>query len=91
MLSLGIATLLLGIALGMRFRAPALVPTLGLIFAAILLVGFMGGNRLIAIAAAAALTSCCLQVGYVLGAMARFGPISDRLPRSEMHEPPIVR
>jgi hypothetical protein len=90
MLSLGTSTLLLGAALAMRFRAPILVPTLGFVFAAILIVGLMGGNRFIAIATAAALASCCLQAGYLLIAFARFGMASYRSPKPGMHRPPIV-
>jgi hypothetical protein len=79
MVSLAISALLLGTALGMRFKVLILLPALLVALAGTIGVGSAGGNSLFAIAIAAAIASCCLQLGYVGGAVMRFGLLPDGL------------
>ena len=67
--------------MGMRFKVLVLVPAIGLALITIVAVGFAGGNSLFAVAIAAALASCCLQLGYVFGAFTRYGLASDRFAK----------
>jgi hypothetical protein len=90
MIAVAVSILLLGIVLGMRFRALVLVPALGLTLTTVIAVGLAGRNAPGAIAAAAAVASCGLQFGYVLGAFIRFGVNADRVAKAPFHDRPRV-
>jgi hypothetical protein len=90
MIAVAVSILLLGIVLGMRYRALVLVPTLGLTLTTVIAVGIAGGNAPGAIAAAVALVSCGLQFGYVFGAFIHFGVIADRVAKARFHHRPRV-
>lgn len=84
MLSVGVSALLLGAALGKRFKVLVLVPALALALLTTIAVGFAGGNGALAILVAAALASCSLQIGYLLGAYTRLEPASDQFAKATL-------
>ena len=67
-----IATLLIGAALGMRFKVFVLVPTFGLSLVAVLAAATAHGSNALACCIAAVLAFAGLQVGYLSGALLRF-------------------
>ena len=81
MLSTGVSALLLGAVLGKRFRVLILVPALGLALVTTIAVGLAGGNGVLAILVAAALASCSLQIGYLLGAYTRLELTPDQFAK----------
>src|SRR5690242_10323920 len=88
MIALAVSTLLLGVALGMRFKVLILVPALALALVTLAGVGLAGGNGVAARAVAAVLASCCLQLGYVAGAFARFSRSSGQSDKPSLQPHP---
>jgi hypothetical protein len=80
-----ILTLLIGGALGMRFKVLVLVPAIGLAFIANLAVGIACRDSVSAILMTAVLASVCLQIGYLCGAMASYGTGDGRT--QNLHKP----
>jgi hypothetical protein len=73
MVPLVCSALLLGTALGMRFRVYILVPALVVALTLIATVGAVGGHSISTVATAVAAAACGLQVGYLFGAIAQIG------------------
>ena len=73
MVPLVCSPLLLGTALGMRFRVYILVPALVVALTLIDTVGAVGGHGISSVATAVAAAACGLQVGYLFGAIAHIG------------------
>jgi hypothetical protein len=69
MLLLALSCALLGTWLGTRLQVLVLVPILMLIFTGITIAGIISGGSLWPIAAAAALGSTSVQLGYLAGAV----------------------
>jgi len=70
--------LLIGAALGMRFKVLILIPAIGLGFITILAGGIGRGDSASAILIAAVLASGSLQIGYLCGILTRSGIASAR-------------
>jgi hypothetical protein len=87
MTMLVLSTLLIGGALGMRFKVLILIPAIGLAFIANLAAGFAFSDSVSATLLTAVLASVCLQIGYLCGAMARSGTARAR-PQNP-HEPTL--
>jgi len=75
--------LLIGAALGMRFKVLVLVPAIGFLFTAILVACVMRGESLSMTIAAVVLTVSCLQIGYLGGVVTRYttAPADSSRPR----------
>ena len=72
---------LLGAVLGMRFKVFILIPAIGLIFIAILAGAVARGNGMAGTLIAAVLASSSVQIGYVLGIIARYSVAFARAER----------
>jgi hypothetical protein len=80
-----VATLLIGAALGMRFKVLILVPAFGLLLVVTLAAARAHGSAAPAFFVTAALAFAGLQIGYLCGALMRFylrANAGGRLPRS---------
>ncbi len=77
MIPLAFSALLLGSALGMRFKVLVLIPALAVAFAAIAAIGLVDGNSIATIAIATVVAAFCLQVGYLAGAIVLGGAASQ--------------
>ena len=75
---LNLSMLLIGCALGFRFKVLVLLPAIGLVWMAYLTVGTARSDGVSAILIGALLAAICLQLGYLVGAMALHGPLTSR-------------
>jgi hypothetical protein len=64
---------LLGAVLGMRFKVFVLVPAIAFALIVILAYGMASGTGLSGILIAIAVASSCLQIGYMVSILARYG------------------
>jgi hypothetical protein len=71
MWTLALASLLVGAALGMRFKVLILVPVILVVLLVILVVGIGSSDGFAFIALAMALAATCLQVGYLIAIATR--------------------
>jgi hypothetical protein len=71
MITLIFSTLLLGAAVGMRFKVLTLVPAIGLACVIIITIGIAAEKSIATIAIATITAACSLQIGYLAGAFAR--------------------
>jgi hypothetical protein len=85
MLMLNLSMLLIGSALGLRFRVLILLPAIGLVWMAYLAVGVVLGDALSAILVGGTLAAMCLQIGYLVGASVAHGPLTSRAPKISRH------
>ena len=72
---------LLGAVLGMRFKVFILIPAIGFALIAILAGGIARGNSVSGTLIVAVLASSCLQIGYLLGIIARYSVALTRAGR----------
>ena len=72
---------LLGAVLGMRFKVFILIPAIGFALIGILAGGIAGGNSVSGTLIAAVLALSCLQIGYLLGNIARYSVALTRAGR----------
>lgn len=77
MLMLNLSVLLIGCALGLRFRVLILLPAIGLVWMAYLADGVVRGDAISAILVGGALAAICLQIGYLVGATMAHGPLTS--------------
>jgi hypothetical protein len=75
---LNLSMLLIGCALGFRFKVLVLLPAIGLVWMAFLTVGIARSDGTSAILVGALLAAICLQLGYLVGAMLLHGPVTSR-------------
>jgi len=75
---LNLSMLLIGCALGFRFKVLVLLPAIGLVWMAYLIVGIARSDGISAILVGALLAAICLQLGYLVGAMVLHGPLTSR-------------
>jgi hypothetical protein len=73
---------LLGAVLGMRFKVFVLIPATGFALIAIFATSTARGNSLSGTLIAAVLASSCLQIGYLLGIIARYSVALARAGRT---------
>ena len=78
MLMLDLSMLLIGSALGLRFRVLILLPAIGLVWMAYLAAGVVRGDAISAILVGGTLAAICLQIGYLVGASVAHGPLTSR-------------
>ena len=64
---------LLGAVLGMRFKVFILIPAIGFALIVILADGIARGTSVSGILIAAVIASSCLQIGYILSIITRYG------------------
>ncbi len=82
---LNLSMLLIGCALGFRFKVLVLLPAIGLVWVAYLTVGIARSESLSAILIGGMLQAFCLQFGYLVGALGLHGSLTSRaikIPRS---------
>ena len=82
MMVLILSTLFIGAVLGTRRKVLVLIPAVGGTFAIILAIGVAHGDNIRAIAVAAMLACCSLQLGYVLGVIGQYGMATPRIDRA---------
>ena len=75
---LNLSMLLIGCALGFRFKVLVLLPAIGLVWMAYLTVGVARSDGISAILIGGMLLAICLQIGYLVGAMVLHGPLMSR-------------
>lgn len=78
MLMSNLLMLLIGFALGLRFKVLVLLPAMGLVWMAYLAVGLIRSDGVSMILVAGMLAAICLQVGYLVGAMILHGVLTTR-------------
>ena len=78
MLMSNLLMLLIGCALGLRFKVLVLLPAMGLVWMAYLAVGLSRSDGVSMILVAGMLAAICLQVGYLVGAMILHGVLTIR-------------
>jgi hypothetical protein len=82
---LNLSMLLIGCALGFRFKVLVLLPAIGLVWMAYLTVGTARSDGVSAILIGGMLQAFCLQFGYLVGALVLHGSLTSRaikIPRS---------
>ena len=89
MMTLAFSAILVGTALGMRFKALILLPTTAIGLAAITAAGAVRGSGLTSIVVEALLTIIGLQVGYLLGLTIRYVAEKPKVAEARASRSPV--